>query len=529
MPNSVKYNTESEANALTIGNMHIGTGDIPKGPTSSTGFYNGINPPNGGYAIYIHKTTEGSSILLPTNDAELIVITNQIAGASYTTVNECFSYFAGQSGKFVLHSPINFMVTDGLVLNLSANILPSYPRSGTSWKDLSGESNNGVLTNSPTFDSNGWFDFDGVDDRVNISNSSNINISDNFTFSILVKSSTWTSGNQEGLVQKGGISNYGAYLRGGGGTVSFYTTPTFYWAPGPNIGGDGKWHYLTFIYSYSQLGYKQVYHNGSYHAQIAVTVPINSNNSDINIGYAGVGSPQYLNAEVANYKLYNKVLSPTEILQNYNSLLGSYFRPANSASEIMSANPEAESGTYWINTNLGPQLLYCILDPAVQGGGWMGVNENIAPYTGNVATTAVWEDNNNYLESSNTSVLNVTIQEIGCSGTSYYQLGNPSDQGINYSSTMMLMYRVSTLGQCSSIGGGTTGYYDGQNFTGNYTSAGMCTWNDGNFANECCGAQNMTGLKPYWVMFTNGTNKDLEYSTRCAGGNGTHYHMWFVK
>ena len=167
MPNSVKYNTESEANALRVGNMHIGTGDVPKGPTSSTGFYNGINPPNGGYTIYLNKSTQGPSIYTPSSDAELISVTNGIAGASYTTINECFNYFAGQSGKFVLHNPINFTVTNGLVLNLNANILPSYPRSGTSWKGLSGESNNGVLTNSPTFNSNGYIDFDGVDDYIN--------------------------------------------------------------------------------------------------------------------------------------------------------------------------------------------------------------------------------------------------------------------------------------------------------------------------------------------------------------------------
>tara|TARA_R110000850_G_scaffold124432_1_gene242671 strand:- start:291 stop:743 length:453 start_codon:yes stop_codon:yes gene_type:complete len=144
MPNSVKYNTESEANALRVGNMHIGTGDVPKGPTSTTGFYGGINPPNGGYTIYENKAASGSSMTCPTSDAELISVTNQIAGASYTTINECFTYFAGQNDKMVLANPINPIVTDGLVLNLSANILPSYPRSGTSWKDLSGESNNAI-------------------------------------------------------------------------------------------------------------------------------------------------------------------------------------------------------------------------------------------------------------------------------------------------------------------------------------------------------------------------------------------------
>jgi len=160
MPNSVKYNTESEANALTIGNMHIGAGDIPKGPTSSTGFYNGINPPNGGYTIYIHKNTEGSSILLPTNDAELIVMTNQIAGASYTTINECFNYFAGQSGKFVIHNPIPPFITSDLRFSIDSRILPSYPRNGSTLYDLSGYNNNwtpltNVVFNGQSFEFNG--------------------------------------------------------------------------------------------------------------------------------------------------------------------------------------------------------------------------------------------------------------------------------------------------------------------------------------------------------------------------------------
>ena len=192
---------------------------------------------------------------------------------------------------------------------------------GGGWADKSGNSNHGELINGPTYNSEngGSIVFDGTDNRITIPHNSSIGMSDNFTFSILVKSSTWTSGNQEGLVQKGTISNYGAYLRGGGGTVSFYTSPTSYWAPGPDIGGDGRWHLLTFVYSYSQLGYKQVYVDGLYHSQLAVTVPITSNTLDIQIGFASVGAPQYLNAEVANYILYNRVLTSQEILQNFNA------------------------------------------------------------------------------------------------------------------------------------------------------------------------------------------------------------------
>jgi hypothetical protein len=44
MPNAIKYNLSSETLALKKGNFYIGTGDVGKGPTSTTGYYNGITP-----------------------------------------------------------------------------------------------------------------------------------------------------------------------------------------------------------------------------------------------------------------------------------------------------------------------------------------------------------------------------------------------------------------------------------------------------------------------------------------------------
>ena len=60
------------------------------------------------------------------------------------------------------------IVTDGLVLALDAADKNSYPGSGTIWRDLSGNGYNGTLTNGPTFSSSngGNIVFDGVDDFV---------------------------------------------------------------------------------------------------------------------------------------------------------------------------------------------------------------------------------------------------------------------------------------------------------------------------------------------------------------------------
>ena len=60
------------------------------------------------------------------------------------------------------------IITSGCVLSLDAAERLSYPRTGTTWKDLSGNNNNGTLTNGPTFSgaNSGCIVFDGVDDSV---------------------------------------------------------------------------------------------------------------------------------------------------------------------------------------------------------------------------------------------------------------------------------------------------------------------------------------------------------------------------
>ena len=61
------------------------------------------------------------------------------------------------------------IIQDGLVLCLDAASIRSYPKSGTTWSDLAG-SNNGTLTNGPTFSSNngGSVVLDGTNDYVHL-------------------------------------------------------------------------------------------------------------------------------------------------------------------------------------------------------------------------------------------------------------------------------------------------------------------------------------------------------------------------
>ena len=76
------------------------------------------------------------------------------------------------------------IITNGLVLSLDAANNKSYPRSGTTWTDLSGNSNTGTLTNGPSFNdgNQGSIVFDGTDDYVNIPYNSGL-IPNNLTLS----------------------------------------------------------------------------------------------------------------------------------------------------------------------------------------------------------------------------------------------------------------------------------------------------------------------------------------------------------
>ena len=63
------------------------------------------------------------------------------------------------------------IVTDGLVLCLDAADKKSYPGSGTTWYDRSGNGNHGTLVNGPSFDggNGGSIVFDGADDHLSTS------------------------------------------------------------------------------------------------------------------------------------------------------------------------------------------------------------------------------------------------------------------------------------------------------------------------------------------------------------------------
>ena len=94
MANPIKYNTSAETLALKKGNFYIGTGDVGKGPTSSTGYYNGVTPPSGGFTIYLNKASDGPAIYTASNEAQLTALTNTISVSTNLIKNNNGGNFA---------------------------------------------------------------------------------------------------------------------------------------------------------------------------------------------------------------------------------------------------------------------------------------------------------------------------------------------------------------------------------------------------------------------------------------------------
>lgn len=211
------------------------------------------------------------------------------------------------------------IVRNGLVLALDAADRNSYRGSGTTWTDLSGNTNTGTLTNGPTFSGAnlGTIVFDGVDDYVSISNNSNFNNGNNITVEAWVLCTNWSSYTHPMIVAKGINVEWILWKSNDTGVVgklgwrglgTAYTTTSL-----PN----NTW--VQCVGSVGSEGQK-VYLNGVLESTVGNTT-FTSGNVNVTIAAGLVtGSPSnLLGANVAITRIYNIQLTDNQVLQNYNA------------------------------------------------------------------------------------------------------------------------------------------------------------------------------------------------------------------
>lgn len=208
------------------------------------------------------------------------------------------------------------IVTNGLVFALDAANKKSYPGSGTNINDISGNGNNGTLTNGPTFDSGngGSIVFDGSNDYVGFTNTPTNN---SFT------NSAWVYINSTGIAN--GIISWtvGTNRRE---LMLFYSDLTIVYGNDkyrrasyePPI---GEWVYLTTTYDgVTPLAYS----NGNVVSLGSELSAGSGLSNQFFIGRLAFSTPYYFNGKISNAKIYNRALSSQEVLQNYNATKGRF-------------------------------------------------------------------------------------------------------------------------------------------------------------------------------------------------------------
>ena len=216
------------------------------------------------------------------------------------------------------------VVTDGLVLALDAADVSSYPGSGTTWTDLSGNGNNGTLTNGPTYSDSSIL-FDGSDDYVRLPASSTLGKSIYYTTSAWIR---YEDTGYTGWMIVCDSVNYGV----GGGYMMWISSDSP--ATGKLLASyDGSWRFSTIrippntwtnVCISKNNNQVSFYVNGQF--DITRTYNFNSSTSStvVDIGRSPRNPNYRFNGNISQVSIYNRALTAQEISQNYNALRGRY-------------------------------------------------------------------------------------------------------------------------------------------------------------------------------------------------------------
>jgi len=339
---SITYNSGSTTPFGTFKQGTITMGLKPQEYTVSSGFtwYANATTPNDNYLIISDTYSQGWSTQAESKPTiwrsetgtteSFVALVNQLPDVNgvtgFTDSGNAMKYLMDSGKYFVNKDDYLGIVTDGLVLNLDAGWYPSYSGSGTTWKDLKG-SNNGTLTNGPTFNSSdgGSIVFDGVDDYIQTSLLFN---KDDFTYSAWFK----RTGNGGASSDDNLIDSYD------GASVEWARLNVYSNRHSFHIDNDRRkvilqgstvtlntWYYSVGVWT-KNSGNMKIYVNGVLDAE--TTHPNKTTITAVNPETIGIRADEYypecFQGNIAVAQIYNRALSANEVLQNYNAQKGRF-------------------------------------------------------------------------------------------------------------------------------------------------------------------------------------------------------------
>jgi hypothetical protein len=242
------------------------------------------------------------------------------------------------------------IITNGLVLCLDAGNPKSYPGIGTSWVDLSGNGNNGTLTNGPAFNSSntGSIVFDGINDYCDTPLTYGGTNSCSFGCFMKAPDATQRSGLigfrsqffflapsiSQCLIYITGDNDAGTAGRGlvvqdwiggySGNNFVISTNRTVY-AINSNV-CDNLWHNIMITRSSSAT---RLFIDNILIGETLGSTPNIMSDPIFKLGVAGNGgsnnlSGYHFNGSLGLCYFYNRALSASEVSQNYNAIKGRF-------------------------------------------------------------------------------------------------------------------------------------------------------------------------------------------------------------
>ena len=208
------------------------------------------------------------------------------------------------------------IVENGLLLCLDAGNPKSYPTTGLTWTDLSGNGNTGTLSNMDGTNFNsangGSLTFDGSNEFVNCGT---INLQQNFSLEIWAYhtssfiSTAYFGQGPSGITNQGLHVYYSDYLQ----RLNFNM-----WSNDLQISSFplrvNGWSCFVFTYNHSTY-VKQIYVDGVFTS--THTGQAYAGSGQFNVGRTFSAGPTYMNGRISIAKVYNRVLTAAEIQQNF--------------------------------------------------------------------------------------------------------------------------------------------------------------------------------------------------------------------
>jgi len=218
-------------------------------------------------------------------------------------------------------------VTNNLILYYDPSNSSSYPGSGTTINDISGNGLNGLLSNI-TFTSP-YFTYNGTSSQVSVADNVLLEPgSGDWTMEVWVNQST--SGNDVvlGKFDNGGLSQdvsysirttsttyYAQYGSGSGSGPTLFANSTSY------IGTLNTWYQIVYVFTNVASNTIETFVNGVSVGSVSHSLSgiLNSTNPLYIGSYNGGEFPQWFDGKIGITRLYNDALTSSEVLQNFNA------------------------------------------------------------------------------------------------------------------------------------------------------------------------------------------------------------------